>query len=221
MARPKSGYFLEDGTKVPSVTTIISRFDDKESLIWWAVKLKNQGLDPLKVRNDSAKAGTLMHAMIEAHVAGDDPSPLMTDMPGNIVTEALQAYHNYLKFVEEEGIKAISLEEPLLSEVYGFGGTPDAMFEIDGQLCMADWKSSPRAYKSHLYQLAAYGILWDENHPDTPLTGEFHLMCFPRTTEGYTHHIFDNLDSEREVFLSHLSVYQQDIDAEKRVKRNH
>lgn len=43
--RPKHGYFLSDGTKVPGVTTILGGFKDPGALMWWSWNVAHEGLE--------------------------------------------------------------------------------------------------------------------------------------------------------------------------------
>lgn len=80
MPHPRSGYHLKDGTRVPGTTTIIGRFKESGGLIWWAWDLGMKGLDYRDVRDKAADAGTLVHAMVEAHAAGEDPYQRLKEM---------------------------------------------------------------------------------------------------------------------------------------------
>jgi len=44
MARPKSGYRLSNGERIPGVTTIIGRFKESGGLLWWANRLAYEPL---------------------------------------------------------------------------------------------------------------------------------------------------------------------------------
>ena len=62
---PTQPYFNKAGQRLPSVTTIISRFKESGGLIHWAWNLGREGQDYRQVRDEAADAGTLAHAMIE------------------------------------------------------------------------------------------------------------------------------------------------------------
>jgi hypothetical protein len=51
-------------------------------------------------------------------------------------------------------------------------------------------------YADYLYQLAAYGLLWNENYPDHPPVGGFHLCRFAKEQGDFSHHYFPSLDDE-------------------------
>src|SRR2546429_6791259 len=65
--RPKEGYQLADGTKVPGVTTIIGRFKESGALMQWAFQQGRAG--KAKLYEDAEKAadiGTYVHELVRA-----------------------------------------------------------------------------------------------------------------------------------------------------------
>ena len=66
MPTAKAGYYLVDGTRVPSVTTVLGRFKESGPLIHWAWGLGIQGKDYREERDKAADAGTLAHAAVAA-----------------------------------------------------------------------------------------------------------------------------------------------------------
>ena len=216
MATPAKGYFLKDGTKVPGTTTVISRFKDSGALIWWAWNQGKEGKDFRETSREAADAGTLAHSFVEAHLRGT-PSVDLTGIDPDVVGRAQSAYEAYLSWERQTGIKPIPCEEPLVSETYRFGGTPDAIFQMpDGTLAMGDWKSSNAVYADYLIQLAAYKHLWDENHPERPITGGFHICRFSKEHGDFAHHFFPNLDEAWEQFVLFLRAYEIDKQLKKR-----
>ena len=84
MATPKQGYRLADGTRVPSVTTIISRFKDSGALMKWAYTTGREhgftegrgGIAPTSLYEVSGKAadiGTAAHSMVEERIKRGNP----------------------------------------------------------------------------------------------------------------------------------------------------
>jgi hypothetical protein len=58
------------GKRVPSVTTIISRFKDSGGLIHWAWQQGMDGLDYRETRDKAALAGHLAHYLMELDARG-------------------------------------------------------------------------------------------------------------------------------------------------------
>jgi hypothetical protein len=80
MPTQSAGYYLADGTRVPSVTTIIGRFKESGALIHWAWSIGRAGKDYREERDKAADAGTMAHAAVAAWAhrqpfvwEGDDP----------------------------------------------------------------------------------------------------------------------------------------------------
>lgn len=107
---------------------------------------------------------------------------------------------------------------PLVSRLHKFGGTLDAIL-VQGKLALGDWKSSRAVYADMLLQLAAYKILWEENFPDRPILGGFHLLRFSKQEHEddpvhFSHHFWSQLNLAEQQFLLLLEAFKLD----KRVK---
>ena len=140
MPHPKAGYSLADGSKVPGVTTIIGRFKDSGGLLFWAFNVGKSGANRLYEERDAAgDAGTFAHALVEAHLR--DPASVATmsapaGLPSDVVEKGLNAYETYLSWERQSKLKIIAQEESMVSEKYRFGGTLDAVGEIEGKRCI-------------------------------------------------------------------------------------
>ena len=214
MPTKSGGYFLKDGTRVPSVTTVLSRYKEAGGLIHWAWDLGKQGKDYREVRDAAADAGTLAHQMIEQWSQGAQPS--ITGDP-EVVKKAEQAFGAFLEWAGQTHLQIVQSEVSLLSEKHRFGGTLDAML-VNGKLSLGDWKSANAVYSDNLMQLAAYGILWEENNPDKPITGGFHLMRFSKNEGDFEHRWFGDLTDARECFLLLRQAYDYDKKLKQRVR---
>jgi hypothetical protein len=220
MPHPKSGYKLASGEKVPGVTTIIGRFKESGALLFWACEqgkaIERGEISNLYDKRDAAaEAGTLAHSLVEAHINGL-PLPIMPD--DDIGGKAQQGYENYVRWSEDNRIQVIQQEEQMVSEVYKFGGCPDALgIDSRGQLCILDWKTSNGVYMDYLLQIAAYRILHEENHPDQPITGGFHLLRFSKENADFAHHYWSELEDAREMFTLLVRAYEIDKRLKKRV----
>lgn len=223
MPTPKLGYYSKDGKRLPSVTTVISRFRDSGALMKWQFKMGfEQGVlcgkgmvyveDPYAIAKDAANIGTIIHALVDDHVHGRPHSLDGQD------ERVISGYNAYRQWETQTHIKIVATEMQLVSEKHHFGGTPDAIGEIDGKLVLADWKSSSGIYTDHLVQLAAYRMLWDENNPSRPLTGGSHLVRFAKESGDFSHHYFPDLGEAQEQFLLFRRCYELDKRLQKRVR---
>ncbi|MGH6794635.1 MAG: PD-(D/E)XK nuclease family protein [Methylocella sp.] len=214
MPHPKSGYFLANGAKCPGTTTIIGRFKDSGALIKWAYDQGKSGLNLYETRDKAAEAGTLAHAMVEARIKGEKLETPLAD--AGVLQKAIAAFGAYESWAKGNRLRVVEQEMLLVSEKHRYGGTPDAIGELDGVLCLLDWKTSNAVYSDHLLQLAAYKILWEENHPDRLLTGGFHLCRFAKEHGDFAHHFYPNLDEAAEMFLHLRAAYEIDKQLKKR-----
>ena len=207
--RPAAGYRLKDGTRVPGTTTVAKLIDggDIEGLLIWANRLGQEGKDHRAERDAAASIGTLAHDMVEHHIKGHEYVP-PPDMDRGKLGKAAKALEAYLAWERRTRLKIISTEVSLVSEAHRFGGTLDAIGEIDNELCLCDHKTSNSIYPAYLLQLVAYGKIWNENNPDRQLVGGFHLLKYSKDHPDFSHHYYANLEHEWQMFLHCLALYE-------------
>lgn len=178
-------YLLADGKRVPGVTTITGRFKDSGGLIHWSWQCGVDGLDYKKVRDDAASAGTLAHTWIDDEIHGRVSSVGDDSEHAAKALEALSAFRDWAKQVQ---LTIVDTERPLVSEEHRFGGTYDAIANVNGKLTLLDWKTSNRIYPEYVIQLAAYrGLLREHGQAVDGACllrvgkefGDFHYHSFP------------------------------------------
>lgn len=209
-------YTLADGLEVPSVTTIISRFKESGGLVWWAWNEGRCGRDYRETRDAAADSGSLAHAMVEAEIRGLGWSVPVGVDPA-VLERARQAFGNYQEWQRQTNLTPVETEMRLVSEKHRFGGTLDAML-VSGRLSLGDWKSSNAVYQDYLIQLAAYGLLWEENFPERPIKGGYHLLRFAKDAPDFVHYHFGDLTDAARAFLLMRELYDIDKALKKRVK---
>jgi len=214
MPTPKAGYHVADGTRVPSVTTIISKFKDSGGLVHWAWNLGTQGKDYREVRDSAANAGTLAHALVEKWI---NKEPLSIEGDPDVVAKAKNAFEIFLEWADQTKLQVTDTEVRLISEKHRFGGTLDAML-VNGKRSLGDWKTSNSIYGEYLFQLAGYAILWEENFPEKPIEGGFHLMKFAKEFPDFSHHYWAELEEAKEGFLLMRRLYDIKATLDRRVK---
>jgi hypothetical protein len=220
MPTPKRGYFTADGKRVPSVTTILSRFKESGGLMQWAFQQGADGRAHLyEEAEKAAEIGTVAHAMVEMRVKGDGDVHTFAreSLPDpEMLAKATSAFTAYETWAANFGVRITHQEIQLVSEKHRFGGTPDAFGIIGNQLVCLDWKTSNAVYSDYLIQLAAYGKLWEENFPDQPITGGYHLLRFSKENGDFAHHYYASLETEWRQFLLFREAYELDKAIKKR-----
>lgn len=224
MGRPTKGYRLNDGTKVTGVTTILNRFKDSGPLMFWAFsqgKLAERGeINSLyDKRDEAASIGTVAHEMTEAFLSDEEhPDTVLhqyLEDPEQI-EKAQQAYTMFREWWDQTNLKVYKQEIPMVSEQYAFGGTPDWILETPRGLAVGDIKTSKGIYTDYLIQVAAYQILWEENYPNEPIVGGFHICRFSKDFPDFDHKYCAELEDAKRQFLLLREAYDIDKILKKR-----
>lgn len=161
-ARAHIVYKLEDGTRVPGVTTILGVLA-KPLLYKWHNTMGLEGIDTAKYADASAEAGRAAHAMIQCHLIGEefDGSEYSADM----LSLAENAYLKYLEWERPQKIEEVMSELPMVSEIHRFGGTIDLYCKLNGVPTLIDFKTSSSGVWPEMKHQAAggYRLLLEEH----------------------------------------------------------
>jgi hypothetical protein len=210
--RPKGGYFV-DGKRVPSVTTITSKFKEAGGLMHWSWQCGIDGKDYRTEREEAASAGTLAHSMVEAWVR-DEP-PVCSHVDPEVAKRAQRSFDAFLEWANQSSLKVTHTELPLVSKKLLFGGTLDGI-TLNGRRAIVDWKTSNGIYEDMLVQIAAYKGLWEENFPDDPIEGGLHLVRFDKTYGDFAHRWWPELDAGWRAFTHMRPLYEDFKELKKR-----
>jgi genome maintenance exonuclease 1 len=178
----KRHYCLPDGTKVPSVTTILDKTkpaEAREALANWKRAVGEKRAQ--EITTEAANRGTRMHAYLEQYVLTTDLKPL----PGNPYAHpswfmAAEVILKGLCHVDEFW----GTEVPLYySGLYA--GTTDLIGTWKGKPAILDFKQSNKVKKreyisDYFLQLAAYAAAHNEMHGTTIDTGVILMAVQPK-----------------------------------------
>lgn len=225
MPTPSQGYWL-DGARLPGTTTIIGRFKESGGLLQWAFKQGQSGKASLyEERDKAADIGTLAHKMVEVQIGndftgvGDPPDAVLEGVDDDSAQKARNAFQMYRLWASMNKMKLLSdyQELQLVSPEYRFGGTPDAIGEINGEVVLLDWKTSNSVYQDYLIQLAAYqhlindGVLMDTGKALSIKVGAgAHLLRFAKEYPDFGHHYFGDLSEAWRQFQLFREAYEID-----------
>ncbi len=213
---PTINYKTKDGKRVSGVTTIIggNLGWNKQALMYWA---NAEGLDGRNHRDTAqraADAGTIGHYLIDCHIKGHKPD--LSQYPQELISKGETCFLNFLEWQKMVNLHVEATEINLVSEVYGYGATPDCIGSVTGKLCLIDWKTGNGVYPDMLIQLAAYKVAWEENNPDKPLDG-FHLLRIGKEDASFHHHFWGELGDAWQAFEHLLALHKLKKSIEKRV----
>lgn len=163
MRQSRFVYHTADGIEVPGVTTI-TNMRKSDALIGWAFNLarNNPGLSSTReYKDDLAQIGKAAHAIVTAHLRGDDPD--LGDFTPNEVLAAQPSVEKFLYWREAHKLDILeSGDKAFISELYRYGGTPDLYARIDGKITVLDFKTGSSIYDEYFYQVAAYAFAIEE-----------------------------------------------------------
>jgi genome maintenance exonuclease 1 len=174
----KRHYCLPDGSKVPSVTTILDRTkpeEAKQKLREWKDRVGHERAQ--QITTEAATRGTRMHTYLERYVKNDDIGDFPTNpfaqpswfMAAQVILEGLGNVDEYW-----------GCEVPLYySGLYA--GTTDCIGLWKGQPAILDFKQTNKPKKrewidDYFLQLAAYAAAHNDTH-GTQINSGVILMC--------------------------------------------
>jgi ATP-dependent exoDNAse (exonuclease V) beta subunit len=180
----KRHYALPDGSRVPSVTTILEKTkpeEAKQKLQEWRNRVGHERAQ--QITTEAANRGTRMHTYLERYVKNDDIGDFPTNpfaqpswfMAAKVILEGLQHANEYW-----------GSEVPLYySGLYA--GTTDLVGVWKGQPAIMDFKQSNKVKKrewidDYFLQLAAYAEAHNDTYGTAINTGVI-LMCVKPETE--------------------------------------
>jgi hypothetical protein len=202
---PKIIYKNAAGKRLPSVTTILKNLGwSLDPLMYWAW---DQGRQGLNYRDSSAATvGTIAHAAVEACIKGQefDTTQLLglTDEERRQVDTCVQAWHDWS---DQTRLEMIASEVSLVDEKMQFGGTLDCA-AIWRKRSILDLKTGNGIYPDQLCQLAAYGYLWEQNHPGEDIE-EYHIIRVGKQDGSFHHHRWVDLSEAWKVFDMCLRIH--------------
>lgn len=149
-------YINKNGIEVPSVTTIIKIIDKPEIPKWAnALGLRNVKYDTYM--EERADIGTDFHKMVEDYMSGKE-------VKGTHFKESIKMFKRFVVWAKNHYYKVFKHEVSLTCDNYG--GTFDAIGEIDGVVTLVDYKTSKVIYPQFFIQLAGYASLIKEIEPE-------------------------------------------------------
>jgi len=196
-------YKTSDGEKVPSVTTILGVLA-KPALIEWAYQCGLKGEDYRKVRDDAASVGTLAHLMIMHHLRGTKPD--LSEFSSQDIERAENCLIKYWDWEKGHKIEPLLIEDSLVSEINGYGGTIDFFGLVDDVPTLVDFKTGKKIYDEFLYQLAAYDRLLIEFSYNAKV---IKILRIGRDAEeGFEEMTAGNLDKQWDIFWACKKIYE-------------
>jgi len=194
-----------NGSRLPSVTTILGATKDQQFLKDWKAKVGEKRAEEIK--NHSSRRGTSMHKFIESYVTGvgyDD----LTELGQEARPMAEKVIEIGLAPVEEYYGSEVTLYYPGL-----YAGSTDLVCNHNGMETIVDFKQSNRPKRKewvedYYLQIAAYAMAHDHVHGSEIRQGVI-MMCTPDLY--YQEFIITDheLRNYKHKFLKRLDMYHE------------
>jgi len=148
-------YTLPDGSKLPSVTTVIGA-QKKEGIMKWRKRVGEAEAN--RISKQATGRGTNVHTLCERY--------LNNEKLGTIMPDALEMFQSIKP--ELNRINNIHYQEcALWSKQLGMAGRVDCIGEFDGVLSVIDFKTSKKIkemahIEDYFWQTSAYALMYEE-----------------------------------------------------------
>ena len=149
-------YVAPDGSKYPSVTTVLSIINE-EAIRRWRLRVGEEEAN--KVGHRASNRGSAVHSIIEGYLKNES-----TD---NYLPHIKQSLQNLRPILDKSIGKIFGLETALFSGYLGMAGRCDCIAEFDGVPSIIDFKTSRWPKKkekiaNYFAQASAYAIMFEE-----------------------------------------------------------
>jgi genome maintenance exonuclease 1 len=151
----KRFYTLEDGTKLPSITTVLSA-TKREAIQAWRKKVGEEKANAISRK--AAGRGTNVHTLCERY--------LNNESLGDIMPDAKEMFLSIKPLLHR--INNIHYQEQTFwSKQLGVAGRVDCIAEFDGTLSVIDFKTSRKIktkndIEDYFWQTTAYALMYEE-----------------------------------------------------------
>lgn len=203
-------YKNQDGQRVPGTTTITAELGwNKQILIRWANNLGLKGIDSNKFRDEKADAGTLGHLFIMNYLRKKKTDT--SEYSKKIIDMAENSMLSFLEWEKEHKLEPILIEEPLVSEDWGFGGIPDYFGFVNDNPELIDFKTGSGIYDEAVIQVAAYRQLIIHSDKTNELPKKVRILRIPRSNdEAFEERLLSGkeLKVAWNIFLNCLNIYR-------------
>jgi hypothetical protein len=146
-------YITEDGTYVPSVTTILDCYPKDAHFFQW---LKDVGDKADHIRDEAGKRGSVVHNLTERYDAGEEVTFLSANGFPEFKMLEWAMFERYVDFTNSHNPEILMMEEHFASSELGYAGTIDRIIKLNDKKILMDIKTSNNLHNSYWLQLAAY-----------------------------------------------------------------
>jgi len=151
----KRFYTLPDGTKLPSVTTVLGA-QKKQAILEWRKRVGEEKANAISKK--ASGRGTKVHLMCEKYLKNETLPDMMPDVKEMFIS--IKPVLNRINNIHYQ-------EQALWSKQLGMAGRVDCIGEFDNVLSSIDFKTSSKVkleedIQDYFWQTAAYALMYEE-----------------------------------------------------------
>lgn len=151
----KRFYTLLDGTKVPSITTVLSAMK-KDAIMEWRRRVGEETAN--KISRQATGRGTNVHTLCERYLNNEKLGDIMPDAKEMFLS--IKPLLNRIDNIHYQ-------EQALWSKQLKVAGRVDCIAEFDGKLSVIDFKTSRKPKTrdkilDYFWQTTAYALMYEE-----------------------------------------------------------
>lgn len=152
-------YLLADGTRLKSVTSVLSEKLDKTFLLEWRARVGEE--EAKRISTQASRRGTAVHNIAERYVLNEEKYYSDKEMPINI-----ESFKPIKKILDKHVDNILGVELPLSSKALGVAGRTDLVAEYDGKPSVIDFKTSKKPKKkewieNYFLQSTIYSMMFE------------------------------------------------------------
>ena len=149
-------YYAPDGSKYPSVTTVLSIINE-EAIRKWRQRVGEDEAN--RVGHRASNRGTAVHSIVERYLKNEDTT--------DYLPHVRQSLQNLRTVLDQSIGKIFGLEVALFSRHLGLAGRCDCIAEWNGVPSIIDFKTSrypkdKEKISNYFAQASAYAIMFEE-----------------------------------------------------------
>jgi|TARA_B100000161_G_C33526045_1_gene403586 genome maintenance exonuclease 1 len=149
-------YLAPDGSKFPSVTTVLGILSE-DAIRAWRLRVGEEEAN--KVGHRASNRGSAVHSIIEGYLKNEDTKDYLPHVK--------QSLQNLRPILDRSIGRIFGLETALFSRHLGLAGRCDCIAEWNGVPSIIDFKTSRRIKKKenisgYFAQASAYAIMFEE-----------------------------------------------------------
>jgi len=153
----KRYYVTSEGTKYPSITTVLSILS-RQGIMEWRKRVGAEVANAISTK--AARRGTNVHSMCEDLI--NNKLDLKKFLPVDV-----EMFKTIEPIINEKIDRIYAQESTLYSDYLGVAGRVDVIAEWEGRLSVIDFKTSSKPKKkewisSYFQQTSAYAVMFEE-----------------------------------------------------------